>query len=1029
MDNFLDRLKAFFVKVGSSIKTFFVNVFRGIKAFFVRLYYAIIIFFSKLFIATKGLFTQKKWVWPTAQETGIVPANTGLAKARTNELESTAKRDRQALAEYRKANREKRVRNAILIERDKTPNFLVAVIVTTVRMLVVLVILVGVAMVGAVIGVAKAYIDTTPVLNFAEIENQDQTSFIYDSNGELLTTYKGLENRINAPISEIPLQLQDAFIAIEDSRFRSHQGIDIKRIVGAFVTNLQSGSNEGGSTITQQLIKLTMLTSEQSYKRKIQEAYLALQLEENYTKDQILEAYLNIIPMGGSTYGVKAAAIDYFDKEDLNTLTLRECATLASITRNPTYYNPRLNYYSRQTPEATDKRGDIVLKRMFEAGYITQAEYDDALYNQKLQVVEVPKTTQLYDMATFVEYGVYDVISAFLKSRDMFDTRENRTIIERELRTSGYRIYLTVQPEIQKGTEATMAQWDKYPALASGVSSTYRTTNPDGTINEKAQPQAASVIIDHTKNEIVAMVGGRTPPQQAKEFNRAYQSVIQVGSSIKPLAVYGPALDLGASPATVIINAPIRIDGWDTERGYPNNFGGGGFTGVSTLRNAIVRSLNYCAGRLLLENVGLETSANYLELLGVNSDHISVTGSGLSLGTSPITPLEMAVAYSVIANGGVFRPCYAFSRVVDGFGNTILDAEKLKNEGAREVFKPDTDWMLVDLLKNAVNSGTGGNAKINGITTAGKTGTNSDFHGVFFAGFTPYYTASIWIGHDGGAALSSAAQGGNAAAPLWKAIMQPLHNGLADKPILPGTAEELGWSRVRICAVSGMRATDVCELDTKFKPVTEYVRAQDAPKDRCTLHRKADICTESKLPVSEYCPKEVEIRDSEYLFIDKKSPLYALRTIPNDTLQGYFEGIVMEIDRPKDTDYVCNLHTEAWHNENLGLLQQIEAGKTAIINAENWMTQAGDNLSAADRTAITNAITQLRSKSEDAAKQPVKPQSGVTRITANDIRVLVDNLNRLVAESKDRTNLFPFGTPTPSGETPTSPTPTRMFGW
>ena len=224
----------------------------------------------------------------------------------------------------------------------RKPNFVLSVLINTVRVLLVLVLLAGMAGLGALVGIAKGYVDTAPELNLVALDSQAQTSFIYDCNKNLITSYKGTENRILVSLAAIPTTLRNAFVAVEDARFYTHSGVDLKRIVGAFVSNLTSSGTQGGSTITQQLIKNTLLSSEQSYKRKIQEAYLALQLEMKYSKDQILESYLNTIYLGENYYGVQVAAEGYFGKS-LGELTLRECAMLAGTTNNPYYYNPRRN--------------------------------------------------------------------------------------------------------------------------------------------------------------------------------------------------------------------------------------------------------------------------------------------------------------------------------------------------------------------------------------------------------------------------------------------------------------------------------------------------------------------------------------------------------------------------------------------------------------------------------------------------------------------------------------------------------------
>ena len=277
-----------------------------------------------------------------------------------------------------KSKKKKKARSAepahtIFKPRTKNPNFLLSVMVSTVRLCVLLILCACLALAGALIGIAKAYVDTAPTLDLAALDAQDKTSFIYDSEGNLITDYKGTEDRVMVSIDEIPRMLLNAFIAVEDARFYEHNGVDVKRIVGALVSNFTTGTTQGGSTITQQLIKMSVLSSEQSYKRKLQEAYLAMELETRYTKDQILESYLNTIFMGGSYYGVKVAAYGYFGKE-LDELTLRECAMLAGITRSPNYYNPRRNFYTRDTADITNNRTEYVLRQLRENGLISTQE-------------------------------------------------------------------------------------------------------------------------------------------------------------------------------------------------------------------------------------------------------------------------------------------------------------------------------------------------------------------------------------------------------------------------------------------------------------------------------------------------------------------------------------------------------------------------------------------------------------------------------------------------------------------------------
>ena len=316
---------------------------------------------------------------------------------------------------------------AIFKPREYDRNFLFAVILLTVKMLFFVILLIGLIGGGLVAGIAKGWVDTSPNLDLSQIGAQSQTSFIYDSSGKLIMEFKGSENRIYVEIEDIPQQLINAVIAIEDARFYEHHGVDLKRIGGALINNLLGGATQGASTITCQLVKLTLLNSDQNYKRKVQEAYLALELEKSLTKEQILEAYLNVIYMGGSSYGVKIAAQDYFGK-DLHQLTLRECATLAGIIRNPSRYNPRRNYYQRNRPEETDKRTNYVLEEMLDHRLITEEEYEAARADT-LHVIEnaTAASDNMYDNAYYVEYSIYDVVSKMLRVEGLEDTSYNRS--------------------------------------------------------------------------------------------------------------------------------------------------------------------------------------------------------------------------------------------------------------------------------------------------------------------------------------------------------------------------------------------------------------------------------------------------------------------------------------------------------------------------------------------------------------------------------------------------------------------------
>ncbi len=744
------------------------------------------------------------------------------------------------------------------------PNFVVSSLVNAARLLLLVALMAILAGVGAVLGIAKAYMETSPTLDLALLGEQDKTSFLYDADGKVITDYKGTENRVMVSITQMPEKLQHAYVAVEDARFYTHNGIDIKRIVGSFIQNFTSDSQQGGSTITQQLIKQTVLSSELSYKRKIQEAYLAMQLETQYTKAQILECYLNTIYLGENYYGVQVAAEGYFGKE-LSQLSLRECAMLAGLTNNPYYYNPRRNFYTR-TSETTDyakltnDRTNYVLTCMYQHEFISQQEYQDALNPATAAVLQTSSTEGegMYPYAHYVEYAVKDIVTCFLKLNGLEDNSENRNKMEGELRTGGYHVTLALDPEIQTIVEETLENWNNYPALRDPSDKIYRAHNSDGTYQEIIQPQAAAVVLDYRTGELKAIAGGRTKPTQRKTLNRATDMKMPVGSSIKPISVFAPAIDLGASPASIVYNMPVPIHGWTGSDGkdtWPKNFGGGGYVGPETLREAIKQSHNVGAAQTLMTLVGIDRSVDYLLKLGVNRDRIDATPFGLSLGSSGITPVEMAVAFGVLGNSGVYQQPISFLGISDSTGRVVYDSHAQQER--RQVFKPSTAWMTVDMLKGAVSGGTGTRAKISGQSVAGKTGTNSDQRGVFFTGMTGWYSASLWVGHDNYKPLSSKATGASSAAPLWQSFMKKIHDAkkLSNRDILEGDASQYHLVKATTCGVSGQLAGSACQNDVMgYGVVTDYWLEGTVPTVQCQMHREMTVCTQSNMLASEWCP-------------------------------------------------------------------------------------------------------------------------------------------------------------------------------
>lgn len=777
---------------------------------------------------------------------------------------------------------------ALFKPRESARNFLLSVVMTTAKMLFFCVLLIGICLTGVVGGVGKAWIDTCPNLDIDEIGSQNLTSFIYDKNGDMVTEFKGSENRIYVEFEEIPQQLINAVIAVEDARFYEHHGVDIKRIGGALVNNIIGGNLQGASTITCQLVKLTLLNADQNYKRKAQEAYLALQVEETLTKDEILEAYLNVIYLGGSNYGIKIAAQDYFGKE-LNELTLRECACLAAVIRNPYRYNPRRNYYTYETSELIDNRTDHVLGEMLDHQLITQAEYDAAKADT-LNVLQssTASSDAMYDNAYYVEYSIYDVVTKMLRVEGLEDTSANRSSMETKLRNGGYIIYTSLDPQVQSAVQDTITNWSRYPAMRHANDSSTQSSLGGGEYLTVVQPQAAAAVVNWHTGELVAVVGGRSEPVQKKQLNRAYQLEMPIGSSIKPLSVFGPAFDMGYSPGTPVLNLPIEIANWNSENGYPNNYSDGSFSGVESMRRSINRSHNTSTAHVLMDYVGIENSVTYLLKLGIDPDHILATGAGLALGSSGISVIELAAAYGAIANRGQYLEPYAFTQVLNPDGTVYIDVREVQE--TRQVFKESTAYQLVDCLIGCVSSeGTGSNAKFGDLTIGGKTGTNSNNIGVTFAGMSGYYAGAIWIGSDYYKPLESSATGSSAAAPLWAAMMSEVHtltDCTADRSIISGSPFDYGLYPATVCGVSGMLPTDACEHDANQYPlITDYYTQDKVPTAYCNMHRAVTVCRRSGLVATDRCNNTMVVG---IIYIPEGHPLRNASDM--DVVQSYFYG-------------------------------------------------------------------------------------------------------------------------------------------
>ena len=841
--------------------------------------------------------------------------------------------------------------------RTKEDNFLLSVIMATGKMLFLTILILCVAGGGLLVGVAKAWVETMPTLDLSKFDEKAQTSFFYDKNGDLITSYRSTENRVDASYDEVPQYLKDAIVATEDQRFWEHNGMDMRRLAGVAIGMLTNGSSQGASTITQQLIKNTILTDDQTFKRKMQEIYLALELEQQISKEQILEEYMNIVYLGGSNYGVKVAAQDYFGKE-LSDLTLRECAMLARIIKSPTKYNPRRNYYTLNTPEVSEEGADYVLGLMHDQGLITDEEYNQAM-NETLQVLQYSSASSAEEVENmyYVEYAIYDVVTKMLRVENLEDTKENRSLMESRLRTGGYEIYTSLDPGVQEAVQDVITDWDRYPKMRSSADSISKQSLGNGEYLEVVQPQAAATVIDWHTGELVAVVGGRSVPTGWKQLHRA-QYTMPVGSSIKPLSVYGPAFDLGYSPGSPVLNLPISISGWDSETGFPENYGGGSYTGVESLRIAMNKSHNTATAQALMNYVGVQNAVNYLQMMDIEVEAVNQSGAGMALGTAGISTIDMAAAFGMIANGGTYLEPLAFSQVLNPDGTVYIDAYDVQIR--RQVFKESTAWLLVDVLIGCVGAnGTGSQANFGGFEVAGKTGTNSDYRGVFFAGMTGYYAGAVWIGSDDYKPLVSGASGGTYAAPLWAAVMQAVHSyeGITvNQSIRSKSAADVGLIKVEICSVSGMIPTSACRNDVNgYGTTTDYFLSGTEPALSCNMHRSVRLCTRTyKAPTSDCDTDKYGV-----IYMPEGHPL---RNGVSTVVQQYFSGASTSKDTAEISKCtICsNDNDDTYDYANRYIRRANELLADSRLTAEQ-ITKIEEALAGLQNAMVASNVEQVKS--------------------------------------------------------------------
>ncbi|MDO4515340.1 MAG: transglycosylase domain-containing protein, partial [Lachnospiraceae bacterium] len=736
----------------------------------------------------------------------------------------------------------------------------------------------------------KHVVESAPEITAESIKPDGYSSTIYADDGVTPTgkpTASGA-NRIYKTIDQIPLHMQYAFVAVEDPRFYDHKGFDLKGILRAGLIGLTSGHfSQGGSTITQQLIKNNVFpdfvneTETERWTRKIQEIYLSIQLEKMLNKDAILESYMNTINLGQNTLGVQAASLRYFGK-DVSELTLSECATIAGITQSPGTYNPITN------PEANAKRRKRVLHDMLEQGYIDQAAHDEALADDVYARIQTVNTQILEEdnITSYFNDALLEQLMADLTSQDGLgysDTQAYNAIYG-----SGLSIFSTQNLTIQQICEDELSNDANFPSnIEWGVDYALTIYRADGSqenfssghlkkfgaeqyqdsqgrlfasqeaayarieafrasvskeddlsydefVNLSPQPQCSVSVIDQSTGHIKALVGGRGKKTTNRGLNRAYTgSKRQPGSCFKILAVYAPALETGSRTlASVEVDEPYKY----STGGSISNWWGNYYLGNVTVRDAIAESMNIPAVKVL-QDISVNTGFEWVtEKFGIstltNEDYVE----SLALGgiTDGVYNYELTAAYAAIANGGVYNEPILYTKVLDHDGNILIDNTK----EPVTIMKDTTAALLTSAMQDVVKSGTAAPyAQLKTMPAAGKSGTTTGNKDFWFAGYTPYYTCSIWLGYDDNKEMN-----GNHwyyHERIWSHIMDRINNalGLAYKKF------EMPSSIVKrtICAETGLLALTTDE-DTEDligiceETITEYFAPDSVPKKTCEGH-------------------------------------------------------------------------------------------------------------------------------------------------------------------------------------------------
>ena len=720
----------------------------------------------------------------------------------------------------------------------------------------------------------KKIIDNAPDISPSDVKPQGFTTFVYADDGttEIERFVAAGSNRVYKSLEEIPEDLQHAFVAIEDERFYDHNGIDIQGIARAAVSTLY-GHQQGASTLTQQLIKNNVFpnfVNEQTFydkvERKIQEQYLALAIEKQMSKDEIMESYLNTINLGQNCLGVQAAAKRYFNK-DVSELTLSECAVIAGITQSPGTLNPVTN------PEKNKARRDKVLKNMLEQGYIDEAGYNEAMADDVYARIQtVNSSTEAANPYSYFVDALSDQVMNDLQEQCGFTETQAYNAVY----SGGLSIYSTQNLEMQQICDEEMNDDSNYPGLKEyGLDYALTVTRADGSvenyssghikkyvkntygkdqgllyssedaaramveewkatiaqegdtydevINITPQPQASVTIMDQYTGQVKAMVGGRGAKTTSLGLNRAYKgSKRQPGSTFKILAAYAPALDkCGMTLATIIRDEPYQLKGGKTIKGSK---------GDVTIRTAIAGSLNSCAVQVS-DQVTQELGFEYCENLGittlvrekdVNGAIYSDINQTLALGglTDGVYNYEMCGAYAAIANGGTYNRPTLYTKVLDHDGNVLLDGTPDSHQALQE----STAALLTSAMETVVQSGTGRACQLSNMPVAGKTGTTTSNKDLWFCGYTPYYTCAVWGGYDDNKECNYDT---SFRFRIWKGIMSRIHADLPYKDFeMPSSVE-----KKTVCTLTGQLAVaGVCPS------ITEYFAEGTVPNTSCPGH-------------------------------------------------------------------------------------------------------------------------------------------------------------------------------------------------